>query len=458
MAADGATAPPVTLGAVDLRDRLASGALRAQELVEICLARIEAREPEIGAWAWLDGDHALEQARKLDAHRASGRPIGPLHGMPVAVKDIIDTAKIPTENGIALDKGRVPNQDAFCVEKLKQAGAIILGKTVSTPLAHLDPAKTRNPRNPGHTPGGSSSGSAAAVADGMVPLAIGSQTGGSVIRPAAYCGVTGFKPSFGAISRRGVLAQSPSLDTIGVFASDPEGAALLADLLSGHDPADPATSLAPFPRLLEITQTRSPMPPVFAFVRPPGWDQAEPELHEALAELIDALGEQVFEVPLPEQFGQAADLRGVVNNAEMARCCHRYWRDGREMLGPRATAAIEEGRQILAHDYLAALDWRDVLYAGLAEVFERCDAILCPSALGPAPKGLGSIGDSIFNGLWTFCGTPAVNVPILTSSDGLPIGVQLVGPRDGDGRLLRTAKWLADWAEAETGSAGRDGA
>ncbi|MEZ5858693.1 MAG: amidase [Geminicoccaceae bacterium] len=258
------------LGAIELRDRLARGEFKAVDLAQAALNRIAVLEPELRAWAWLDGEHVLAQARALDAHRATGRPIGPLHGLPVGVKDIIDTARIPTENGCPVDRGRVPVLDAFVVTRLKAAGAVLMGKTVTTELAYLHPGPTRNPTNPAHTPGGSSSGSAAAVAAGMVPLAIGTQTGGSVIRPAAYCGITGFKPSFGAIPRTGILSQSPSLDTVGVFARSVEDAALLAELLFGHDPADSATLPAPPPRLLSTALASPPVTPMLAFVRPPG--------------------------------------------------------------------------------------------------------------------------------------------------------------------------------------------
>jgi Asp-tRNA(Asn)/Glu-tRNA(Gln) amidotransferase A subunit family amidase len=386
----------------------------------------------------------MEQARALDRHRESGRAIGPLHGVPVGLKDIIDTAKIPTENGCALDRGRVPQRDAFVVERLKAAGAIVMGKTVTTELAFLHPGKTRNPHNPAHTPGGSSAGSAAAVAAGMVPLAVGTQTGGSVIRPAAFCGVTGFKPTFGAIPRRGILMQSPSLDTVGVFAADPRSAALLAEALFGHDAADPATAPSPHPRLLEVASMPPPVTPTLAFVRPPGWEDADAETKEAFAELVSALGDQVFEVELPRAFEAAAAERQRINFAEMARHYHRYGRDGADLLGPETLAALREGNEIPARDYLAALDWKPVLNAALAEILDRCDAIICPAAPGPAPEGLGSTGNAIFNGLWTFCGTPAVTVPILTAGNGLPMGVQLVGRHHDDARLLRTAQWLHD--------------
>lgn len=435
----------VTLPVAELRARLASGALSASDLVEACIARVTANEPEVGAWAWFDADHARKQAVARDMYRKSGRTVGPLHGLPVGLKDIIDTTQMPTGNGLPGDEGRVPLEDSWVAERLKSAGAIIMGKTVTTQLAYMHPGKTRNPRNPAHTPGGSSSGSAAAVADGMVPLAVGTQTGGSVIRPASFCGVTGFKPSFGAIPRRGVLMQSPTLDTLGVFANDPLGAAIAAEVLFGQDDSDSATVLRPAPRLYDTAITEPPLAPVFAFVRPPGWDEADADTKDAFSELVEALGDQVFEVDLPPVFEQAATERRRINFAEMARYYHRYWRDAKDTLAPITVEALEEGNATLARDYLAALDWKPVLNAALDEVFTRCDAILCPAAHGPAPEGLEFTGNPLFAGLWTFCGTPAISLPLLTASNGLPMGVQLVGPRENDGRLLRTARWLYDW-------------
>jgi len=435
--------PILALGAVELRDRMARGTLRAVDLAQACLDRIAAEEPRVQAWAWLDGDHVLAQARALDARRASGRAIGPLHGLPVGLKDVIDTARIPTGNGTALDAGRVPTADAFVVERLKAAGAIIMGKTVSTELAFLHPGKTRNPHDPARTPGGSSSGSAAAVAAGMVPLAIGTQTGGSVIRPAAFCGVVGFKPSFGAIPRTGVLVQSPTLDTIGVFARGVEDAALLAEVLYGHHAADRATQPTPHPRLLEIAGAHPPVTPTLAFVRPPGWDLADEETRAAFAELVEVLGDRCFEAELPNAFDEAVAIRERINFAEMAKAYYAYERRGRDALSPVMRETLDAGKAIPARDYLAALDWPDILNAGLEAIFERCDAIVAPAALGPAPEGLATTGNSVFNGLWTLCGTPAITLPLISTDDGLPMGVQLVGRRGDDARLLRTARWLA---------------
>ena len=437
------------LSAVEARDLMASGALSAVDYVKACLDKIAAMDGEIQAFEWLDPAFAMRQAEMCDAHRKSGRPIGPLHGMPVALKDIIDTRGIPTANGTAIDAGRMPERDAVIVEKLRAAGAIILGKTVSTELAFMHPGKTRNPVNPAYTPGGSSSGSAAAVAAGMAPLAVGTQTGGSVIRPASFCGVTGFVPSSGSIPRTGILAQSPTLDRVGVFARSVEDAAMLAEVLFGHDDIDKATAPAPHPRLHAVASTDAPVTPMFAFVRTPYWQKAGEACQMAMEELVEHLGEGCFEAGLPGAFGEAASVRERINLAEMSKTYHRYSRDGAAQLSTRLSEALERGGKVLAHDYIAALDWPDYLYAGLGEIFQRCDAIITPAAPGPAPKGLESTGDSVFNAIWTLCGTPVITLPLFADEDGMPMGVQLVGPRGGDARLLRTARWLMKHLETD---------
>jgi len=434
--------PILQLDAVELRDRLAGGALRAVELAEACLEQVARREPEVGAWSYLDGDHVMQQARRLDEYRGTGRPLGPLHGLPVGLKDVIDTVGLPSENGTPLDAGRKPPHDAYVVKRLKRAGAVIMGKTVTTELMLRHPGKTRNPHNLAHTPGGSSSGSAAAVAAQMAPLAIGTQTLGSVIRPASYCGVVGFKPSFGAIPRSGVLSQAPSLDTLGVFAGSLAAAALLAENLYGYDEGDAATSLVPAPRLSEIAGARAPVKPAFAFVRQPAWDTADAALQAGFAELAEALGELCDEVALPGHFDRAMELCELVQMTELAKSFDHYARRGRDQLSPVMRQTMDDGNRVLAHDYLAALDWPRLLNDALEGVFERFDAIVTPAAPGPAPEGLEWTGSAAFNGIWTFCGLPAVTLPLLQTESGLPMGVQLVGRRGDDGRLLRTAQWL----------------
>lgn len=430
------------LGAVMLRDRLAGGALKAAELAEALIARIAATNEGIGAFAWFDADFLRAQAAAADRHRSAGRPLGPLHGLPVGIKDVIDTAGIPTENGSVLDAGRVPRADAAVVARLRAAGALVLGKTVTTELQYLHPSGTRNPANPGHTPGGSSAGSAAAVAAGMAPLALGTQTGGSVIRPAAYCGVVGYKPSFGAIARRGVLVQSPSLDTIGVFARDVMGVALLAEPLFGADPADPAAVLQAPPGLLSIAATPPPVTPTLALVELPGFAEAHPDMRAGLAELAESLAPQIWSTTLPRLFNDAVATRGLINDAEMAHHYRGYAARGWDRLSDPIRAAITRGRAVSAPDFLAARDMAPVFAAGLDEILTRADAILVPAAPGPAPEGLASTGDSIFNGLFTMTGHPAITLPLLQDARGLPMGVQLIGRRGEDGRLLRTARWL----------------
>jgi Asp-tRNA(Asn)/Glu-tRNA(Gln) amidotransferase A subunit family amidase len=447
-------APQVAaLDAVELRDRLAAGELGAVQLLESCLERVDAREAEVKAWRFLDRDFALKKAGEADEWRKKGRPTGGLHGVPVGLKDIIDTRDMPTENGTPIDAGRRPRRDATIVARLRSAGAIIMGKTVTTELAFYEPRETANPHNPAHTPGGSSSGSAAAVAAHMVPLAVGTQTNGSVIRPAAFCGVVGFKPSFGVIPRAGLLTQSRPLDTIGVFANSINDAALLADVLAGHDPGDPDSLMEAPPRLLELARSEPPLKPLFAFVRQPAWDQAEASTHEAFAELAEELGDLCDEVPLPDVFAEAIPAHAALMFGGFSRNLQTYYERGREQLSERMRKAIEDGHKITAAQYLTALDWRDVLYAGLEKVFERYDAIITPAAPGEAPAGLDSTGNPAFCTPWTLLGMPAVSLPLMQGPNDLPLGVQLVGPRGNDGRLLRTANWLVRHLNEQTTTA-----
>jgi Asp-tRNA(Asn)/Glu-tRNA(Gln) amidotransferase A subunit family amidase len=429
-----------------------AGVISSAQLVDACLARVREVDGEVQAWAFLDPDHARAQARAADEWRLAGRPTGPLHGVPVAVKDIIDTADMPTENGSVLYAGRTPSRDAAVVSMLRSAGAVILGKTVTTEFATYTPGKTRNPHDGRHTPGGSSSGSAAAVAAGMVPLALGSQTNGSVIRPAAFCGVYGFKPTHGLIPRAGVFKLSRTLDHIGVFARTLDDVALLAEQLVGYDEADPDTRPRAHPPLRAVAAEEPPLPPVLAFVKTARWDRTEDDTRAAFAELIGVLGGQVEEVELLGASEEAFECHRLIMEAELAASLDREWERGRDRLSERLRAQLERGRVARALDYQRALASRPALIAGLQELFEqRYDAIITPAAPGPAPAGLDSTGDPSFCTLWTLYGMPAVTLPLLRGSAGLPIGVQLVGSRDGDARLLRTARWLASRVEANPG-------
>lgn len=425
----------------DLRAALEEGRISVRELVETCLARIEADEPRIRAWAHLDRDLALARADELDAERRRGRPQGPLFGLPVGVKDIFDTADLPTELGSPVFRGRRPVRDAWVVSRLRAAGAVVLGKTVTTELAAFGPGPTRNPHDPTRTPGGSSSGSAAAVAAGQVPLALGSQTNGSTIRPASFCGVVGFKPSLGLIPRPGMLEHSPTLDHAGVLARDLEDAALLVDALAGHDERDPATRPRAAPRLAAALAVPLRPKPRLALVWGPARDRAEPATLEAFGELRELLGEDCLELDLPETFADALAVHRRIWTADLAfRFAPLVERAG-ELLTPRFCELVREGLVLSAVDYQRALAARAVMLGDLERLFHEIDAFVTPAAPGEAPPGEAT-GDPAFCSLWTLCGTPALTLPLLTGPSGLPMGVQLVAAAGDDARLLRVARWL----------------
>lgn len=431
------------LSAVDAARLIREGTISSEQLVEACLARIKAVDEQVQAWAFLDPDYALQQARVADQFRLSGQSIGPLHGVPVGIKDIFDTADMPTECGSVLYSGRTPSRDATVVSLLRAAGAIVMGKTVTTEFAFFSPGKTRNPHNAEHTPGGSSSGSAAAVAAGMVPLALGTQTAGSVIRPAAFCGVIGFKPSHGLISRHGVLTLSRTLDHIGIFARTIDDIALLAEQLVSYDQNDPNSRPRAHVPFLETVRQEPPLAPMFAFIKTPHWDRVDAESQEGFSELIEELGAQVEEVELFPSSVEGWDWHRTILGAELALNLRREWEQGRDKLSEPLRTQIERGQEVRAADYLLARARAEAAHESFVELFEqRYDAVLTPTAPGAAPKGLSSTGDPTFCSLWTLLGMPAITLPLMESGSGLPIGVQLVGPRGGDARLLRTARWL----------------
>lgn len=432
------------LSATEATRLIRDGVISSEQLVEACLARISEIDARVQAWTFLDPDYALQQARAADERRLSGQPIGPLHGVPVGIKDIFDTADMPTEYGSVLYAGRTPSSDATVVARLRAAGALVMGKTVTTEFAYFAPGKTRNPINPEHTPGGSSSGSAAAVAANMVPLAIGSQTNGSTIRPAAYCGVIGFKPTHGLVSRHGALVLSRTLDHVGWFANTLDDIALVAEQITGCDENDRATRPRARVPFMSIAAEEPPLPPMFAFIKTPYWDSVDQDTREGFAELVELLGSQVEEVELFPSAREAWQWHQSIMAAEMAHNLEREWSNGRDRLSEQLRRQIERGRETRAADYLNALSRIAPIQQSLIELFEqRYDAILTPAAASAAPQGLSSTGDPAFCTLWTLCGMPCVSLPLLQSADGLPIGVQLVGPREGDARLLRTARWLA---------------
>lgn len=441
----------MSLAALSISDAardIREGRITSVELVEDCLKRIAETDPKVEAWAFLDPGHARAQAQMLDEHRRHGRALGPLHGVPVGIKDIFDTSDMPTEFGSPYWAGRTPRRDAAAVARLREAGAVIMGKTVTTEYAYFHPGKTRNPHHAERTPGGSSSGSAAAVAAQMIPGAIGSQTNGSVIRPAAFCGVVGFKPTLGLISRSGALELSRHLDQVGVFTRSVEDAALMAEAMTGFDPDDPDTRPMAHPRYVEVAGSEPPLPPRFAFVKSPAWEHAEPVTREAFAELVEELGEAAAEVELGSGFERVREMHRIVMEVEMA---HNLGRDYDRIgtgLSEKLRSLIESGRTHSAVSYCMALAGIEPLNRSLDEVFSEYDAILTPAAPGEAP-GRETTGSPIFCSTWTYLGTPAISLPLMASESGLPLGVQLVGRRGGDARLLRTARWLVNTVGGE---------
>ncbi|HLN86550.1 MAG TPA: amidase, partial [Candidatus Limnocylindrales bacterium] len=318
------------------------------------------------------------------------------------------------------------------------------GKTVTTEFAYFSPGKTRNPHNPEHTPGGSSSGSAAAVAADMVPLAIGSQTNGSTIRPAAYCGVIGFKPTHGLISRHRVSPLSRTLDHVGLFARSIDDIALLAEQLVACDENDPDTRPRARIPFTAVAAEEPPLTPMFAFIKTPMWERADDDTKEGFAEIVEQLAAQVEEAELFPSAHEAWQWHQTIMSAEMAFNLEREWESGRERLSEQLRKQIDAGRKVSAIDYQRALRKSGRIHESFIELFEqRYDAILTAAAPSAAPKGLAATGDPAFCTLWTLCGMPCITLPLLHSGEGLPIGVQLVGPRGGDARLLRTARWLA---------------
>jgi Asp-tRNA(Asn)/Glu-tRNA(Gln) amidotransferase A subunit family amidase len=434
----------MSLAALSLTDavtEIREGRIGSAELMRACLARIDEVDGSVQAWAHLDRDFVMRQAEAADLHRRQGNALGRLHGVPLGIKDIFDTRDYPTEFGSPIFAGRTPREDAYAVARLRADGAIVLGKTVTTEYAYFQPGKTRNPHNPERTPGGSSSGSAAAVAAFMVPGAIGSQTNGSVIRPASFCGVVGFKPTHGLIPRTGALLLSRALDHVGVFARSVSDAALLAESLVGFDAEDPDTHPVARPPFFATALSKPPLPPRFAFMKTPVWDRAEPVTQEAFGELVGALGEQASEVELSSSFERAIDLHRIVMEVEMAHNLRRDYEQGRDRMSAQLRELIERGRSHKAVDYAAALAGQATLNDVLDEVFNEFDAILTPAAPGEAPTAE-TTGNPVFNTIWTYLGTPAVTLPLLQSETGLPIGVQLVAKRGHDARLLRTANSL----------------
>ena len=429
------------IGAAEAARKIAAQEVTSEALVQACLDRIAARDDDVGAWIWLDPELALVQARAADQAMARGQGTGPLHGVPVGIKDIIETADMPTQNGYRGHEGRQTHRDALCVSQLRDAGAVVLGKTVTTELAVRTPGKTRNPVNGDHTPGGSSSGSAAAVADGQVPLALGTQTGGSVIRPASFCGIHALKPTFGWVARRGVTVQADWLDTVGTYGRSIEDVALVTEQMLVRDLDDPQAVARSRPGLCDIAMSEPPRRPRIAFMRTAVWDQADAGAQSALEGVAAALGADCTEVDMPAWMAEAWDWQNTLQTYGHAIHYGPLADQHGDLMSESLRESVARGRSMTEADYRHAIAQRGRIAAELDQTYADYDAILCLSSAGPAPKGHDWTGDPVFNAFWTLAGTPCVNLP-LAEVDGMPMGVQLTGPLGGDGPLLRTARWV----------------
>ena len=412
------------LSAAEAARALEENKFTCEALVAACLERIAEREESVRAWAFLDRGAALAEARSLDRVPRRSR----LHGVPFGIKDIIDTADLPTEYNSPIWRGHRPKADAACVTLLKQAGCVILGKTVTTEFANNHPSQTRNPHNPAHTPGGSSSGSAAAVADAMVPLALGTQTGGSVIRPAAYCGAAAIKPSFGAINRAGTKFLAESLDTIGLFARSAEDLALAMQVLSGRAP---------------VTVSGTPR---VGLCRTPRWDVADRAVQaniEQAARTLAKSGAAVHDFEMPAGSAELFDRHKIVMGYETARALGWEYLHHRDELSTTLRARLDQGWQVPRTDYDAMREHTRRLRRQLADALREVDFLLTPAAASEAPASLASTGDPVFNRAWTLLGVPCVTLPFGKGPHGLPLAVQLIGQHEADMPLVAWAVWVA---------------
>ena len=428
-----------SLSAYDLSLKLKSGEISSVEVCKAYLERIEKFEKNVQAWQFLDKKLLLEKAQEADDYRKSGKPLGALHGMPIAIKDIIGTYDMPTECGTVFRKKKSSSQDSEIVNLLKNAGAIIMGKTVTCELAYINPSKTKNPHDYNRTPGGSSSGSAAAVASYMTHLAVGSQTGGSVIRPASYCGVVGYKPSYGLISRNGVLKVSDKLDTIGIFARSVKDVALLAKSLIRKDLYDSSTVYFSADKILEVCEDKLEFEPKFIFYKTKNWKSINRKSQEAFEYLIKSLKKNIEVFDEPSYFKDIHKYHQIIHETDLANNFSIYYKKYKSKLSKYMQTAIAKGNKHSAKEYAEAIDFRKQSYESYQEVFEDYHGVLTPSSPGVAPKGLKSTGTAEFNKVWSYLGTPCISLPLLEGENNLPLGVQLVGDRYDDHRFLGVA-------------------
>jgi len=426
----------------ELVEKIKDAQITSVELCQIYIDRINKFEKDIKAWAHFDKKLLLEKAAEADEHRRLGKPLGPLHGIPVAVKDIVGTLDMPTECGTVIRKGKSYSQNAEIIELLISAGAIVMGKTATAELAYLGPAKTTNPHDYSRTPGGSSSGSAASVASFMAPLSVGSQTGGSIIRPASYCGVVGYKPTYGLISRNGVLKTSEKLDHVGVFGRSVEDVALLAKTLIKKDKFDTASVHYSAENMLNETKKGPLFEPKFIFYKTDYWKLVEKKSRESFEYFIKSFKKNIEVFDTPSYFKDIHKYHQIIYDTDLANNFSLYFKKYKKKLSKIMQDAIIRGNKHSAKDYAEAVDFMKRSYESYEEVFEDYHGVLSPSSPGVAPKSLKTTGTAEFNKVWSYLGTPCISLPLLQGENDLPLGVQLIGAKYDDQRFLGVANWL----------------
>ena len=431
-----------SLSANELAAQLREGEISSVEVCSQYIERIGKFEKDVKAWSHFNKKLLLEKAAEADEHRISGKPLGLLHGLPVAVKDIIGTLDMPTECGTTIRKKMTASQDSEVVNLLKVAGAIIMGKTETTELAYFHPGKTTNPHDYKRTPGGSSSGSAAAVAAHMAPLSIGSQTNGSTIRPASYCGVVGYKPSYGLISRYGILKQSDKLDQVGIFGKSVEDVALLARVLIKKDLFDPATIHYSAEDMMDVCRKGPLFDPKFIFYKTKNWKNIDKESQKSFEIFIKTFKKNIEVFDTPSYFDDIPKYHKIIHETDMANNFQLYYKKYKKKLSKEMVSAIERGFKNSATEYAEAIDFMKRSYDSYKEVFEDYHGVLTPASSGVAPKGLGNTGSPEFSTVWTYLGLPSISLPLLTGKNDLPLGIQLIGDKYDDLRFLGVASWV----------------
>ena len=431
-----------SLSVEELASKIKNAEISSVEVCEAYIERIKKFEKDVKAWVYFDKKILLEKAAEADDHRKSGKPTGSLHGVPIAVKDIIGTVDMPTECGTVIRKGKSYSQNAEIIDLLHSAGAIVMGKTATSELAYLGPSSTTNPHDKNRTPGGSSSGSAAAVASFMAPASIGSQTGGSIIRPASYCGVVGYKPSYGLISRNGVLKTSYSLDHIGMFGRKVEDVAMLAKVLIKKDKFDSATIHYSAENIVSETKKGPLFEPKFIFYKTEYWKMIDKKSKEAFEYFIKSFKKNIEIFDTPSYFKDIHRYHQIIHETDLANNFSVYFKKFKKKLSKYMQDAITKGNKHSAKEYAEAIDFMKRSYESYQEVFEDYHGVLTPSSPGVAPKGLKSTGTAEFNKVWSYLGTPCISLPLLEGENNLPLGIQMIGDRYDDHRFLGVARWL----------------